>query len=229
MGCDIHLELQSRGPDGSWTEFSGAFEAEVYDYEASGYVRQPVSGSGAFDVAYGGRCYDAFAHLAGVRNYNGVTPFSEPRGVPEDLRAQPGFEDRYDLDGNHSHTWYTVEELDAHLRRLAAAGSLPQRGILSWEQYAALKAGTRPNGCGRPPIGEWSRKQYYPDLLEPAQAEAAAAAGEDMEGVRILAEWTEPTEEAYELRYMRRMVDGARAALPGVPDADIRILMSFDS
>lgn len=63
MGCDIHcyVEYRTKPPhDGvkQWSSFGGNINP--------------------------GRHYPMFAALAGVRNYDEVTPISEPRGVPED-------------------------------------------------------------------------------------------------------------------------------------------------
>jgi hypothetical protein len=78
-----------------------------------------------------GRCYATFYALAGIRRgFDDIVPFSQPRGVPEDLeessRGYPsahggGFEpDRYMLDekgekqwiGEHSHSWLYLTEID---------------------------------------------------------------------------------------------------------------------
>ena len=59
MGCDIHcyVEYKNKAID-RWSPFGGAINP--------------------------GRNYDIFAKLAGVRNYNGVKPVAERRGMPDD-------------------------------------------------------------------------------------------------------------------------------------------------
>jgi hypothetical protein len=57
---------------------------------------------------FGWRNYAVFGFLADVRNYSAVTPISQPRGLPTDLR---GLEDEFDY--GHSHSWLSVDELVA--------------------------------------------------------------------------------------------------------------------
>lgn len=59
MGCDIHLyvEGRKRGTT-SWQPYGGRFSERIYGM---------------------------FAKLADVRNYSGITPISQPRGVPSDV------------------------------------------------------------------------------------------------------------------------------------------------
>lgn len=59
MGCDIHtfIERRTRGQE-RWVSVTPSLNP--------------------------GRNYEAFAFLAGVRNYNEIEPISEPRGFPED-------------------------------------------------------------------------------------------------------------------------------------------------
>jgi hypothetical protein len=104
MGCDIHITVQVREPEGwqSLTETEAGTE-----YEREGGPRE--------------QCYALFARLAGVRNREGVTPLFAGRGLPEDLTDGPI--DRHpadyslhvlDLDvGDHSLTHATVAELRA--------------------------------------------------------------------------------------------------------------------
>jgi hypothetical protein len=77
------------------------------------------------------RNYTLFAYLAGVRNYQDVTPISEPKGAakheqqdgewvhvegdfcPSDASSEAKkFMDSYSVDG-HSHSWLTLAELEA--------------------------------------------------------------------------------------------------------------------
>lgn len=113
MGCDIHAVIERRN--------------ERYD-------RGEWLNSGDPDI---GRNYEMFAVLAGVRNYDGVTPIMEPRGLPafagwsessvgeswikwdwEGEVERPCYEierqaERYGVDG-HSHSWLTLAEIKAY-------------------------------------------------------------------------------------------------------------------
>lgn len=100
MGCDIHSV------------------AEYYDTSAkkwrgrSLYFKDPYAENtwrirGPFEY----RSYGVFGFLANVRNYSGIPPLSEPRGLPLDISGTADDLVTYwSLDG-HSHSWFTVEEL----------------------------------------------------------------------------------------------------------------------
>ena len=49
------------------------------------------------------RQHSTFGFLAGVRNYSGVTPIAEQRGLPEDFQG--------DEPGEHSFSWLSTQEL----------------------------------------------------------------------------------------------------------------------
>jgi hypothetical protein len=86
MGCDIHC-VAEKFSDGKW--------------EAMPLEPRP------FDM----RGYGVFAFLAGVRNYSGVTPISEPKGFPADAsKAALAWADEYGTDG-HSHSWLWMSDL----------------------------------------------------------------------------------------------------------------------
>ena len=95
MGCEIHLQVERR-KDGKW--------AHVPTYSFRDEGREGAIYIGHLD----GRDYRLFAALAGVRNYDGVPPISEPRGLPED--ADPATLDS-DV-GDHSQSWLTLAELE---------------------------------------------------------------------------------------------------------------------
>jgi hypothetical protein len=62
---------------------------------------------------YSGRNYDRFAVLADVRNHHGCNPIDHPRGVPDDASYNVRKEnERWGMDG-HSHSWFSLQELDA--------------------------------------------------------------------------------------------------------------------
>ena len=113
MGCDIHAIIERQ------IKYTG-HDGEVY-------LRR-WRNAGTPDL---GRDYELFAALAGVRNYTGVTPLSEPRGLPgvegvyEDGRGFKGdwgltpcseFE-YYSLHWGadaHSASWATLAEIKAY-------------------------------------------------------------------------------------------------------------------
>lgn len=78
MGTDIHATAQKK-VNGEWVEL------EDFGFDEN-------------------RNYAVFGWLADVRNYHGIPPLAEPRGMPE------GYESDYH-EGNHSHTWFAVDEL----------------------------------------------------------------------------------------------------------------------
>lgn len=84
MGCDIHVytEVEIRG---QW--FVADIPTKVFDY----------------------RSYATFAFLAGVRNYSDITPFSEPRGLPEDAAEETRIS--YEESDHHSASWLSIDEL----------------------------------------------------------------------------------------------------------------------
>lgn len=110
MGCDIHLYVEKKQPDGSW-QAHGAFER---DDDESGWMSQSEG------RLYSGRNYNLFAILADVRNGRGFagiktgegfTPISDPRGIPDD--ASPEYKaiaEQWGGDG-HSHSHHTLRQL----------------------------------------------------------------------------------------------------------------------
>ncbi len=91
MGCDIHGVFQTRySKESLWRT-----EMEIED----------------------GRNYLAFSALAGVRNYTGVTPISEPRGLPDDFDMKEASKVMRYGDpnnpwmGDHSFSWLTLDEI----------------------------------------------------------------------------------------------------------------------
>lgn len=93
MGCDIHIVAQRRNEVGEWVEVRGDF----------------AKGPSPFDW----RSYAMFAFLAGVRNYSAITPISEPRGLPDDLKVGEWYDEDYIDVGEHNFSWLTVDELAA--------------------------------------------------------------------------------------------------------------------
>jgi hypothetical protein len=84
MGCDIHSQAEHI-VDGKWRRVGSAY--------------QP----------FNWRCYGIFAFLAGVRNYSGIKPIAEARGMAPDVDYDDGDSDHWL--GDHSHSWLALDEL----------------------------------------------------------------------------------------------------------------------
>lgn len=104
MGADIHIWLERKLPSGKWAMH------DRFGYISMEAHRITVEPGKAYmgDFAYhnvGGRNYEFFAALAGVR---GEGP--EPRGLPPDVSDYVQQEsDGYGRDG-HSHSWMSAAE-----------------------------------------------------------------------------------------------------------------------
>jgi hypothetical protein len=83
MGCDIHLHTEVK-IGGTWHHYS----------------ERSVS-----------RNYDLFALMAGVRNRTGITPISDPKGLPDDMSFMTRFAARWWQVDGHSHSWLGAEEI----------------------------------------------------------------------------------------------------------------------
>lgn len=109
MGCDIHLYVEKL-EDGSWKsadKWMPIPEDEREDY------RDLTETIEYGTRLYNGRNYALFAVLGNVRNYWRIKPIDEPRGLPVDCSPQVRTEsDYWDSDG-HSHSWFTLEELQS--------------------------------------------------------------------------------------------------------------------
>lgn len=88
MGCDIHAIKEKKDKYGYWIN--------VGDPEI-------------------GRNYEMFAVLAGVRNYNDITPISEPKGPLEliDCSNEYYAMEKQSEGDAHSHSYVTLRELKA--------------------------------------------------------------------------------------------------------------------
>jgi hypothetical protein len=102
MGCDIHAIVERK--------------VTYRDREGEPYMHEWVN-SGDPDI---GRNYEVFAALAGVRNYDDITPVAEPRGLPgpssymdEPCWMFKSYHESYDADA-HSASWLALAELKAY-------------------------------------------------------------------------------------------------------------------
>lgn len=109
MGTDINCYGERRTKDGTW-EALGPFTEKVYHYDEE----EPVT---AFyqeynTGPYSERNYRLFAYLADVRNWYGdITPWDNPRGIPDDLswNVQRCVDAWGDI--GYSHSYYYLNEL----------------------------------------------------------------------------------------------------------------------
>jgi hypothetical protein len=94
MGCDIHLIGQRK--------LSGTTDSPEWE---------DVDEFFKFDRSYG-----MFGFWVGVRNYSGLTPLSEPRGLPDDFHPVDNDDIHAPVhdfrdDGYHSRSWFSLQEL----------------------------------------------------------------------------------------------------------------------
>ncbi|EAG1729779.1 hypothetical protein [Listeria monocytogenes] len=124
MGCDIHLFAETkryrhddeRRENGVWIS---ADKWSVNEEKALYQVNSTIDNNWHFHVAdddkvYKGRNYDLFAILAGVRNYNKLTPISYPKGLPDDVCMAIKKEHDCWEDNAHSQSYVTLKELLAY-------------------------------------------------------------------------------------------------------------------
>lgn len=113
MGCDIHCCIEYKLPSGVWESVGIGYGKGDRDWLSCW-----ADTSGKWDEwkkfeprLYEGRNYKLFALLAGVRNRDGITPISPPKGLAQDHSSlYSTWVDAFGCDG-HSHSWLTLEEL----------------------------------------------------------------------------------------------------------------------
>lgn len=111
MGCDIHLVVERRHPDGTW-------ETVMHDMEAWAGIRRPGLDPDDRRYAIDMRCYTWFGVLSGVRS-NAEGPYLATDGFPEDASAFacdarewcPSSWERQPFADFHSHGWVMLSEL----------------------------------------------------------------------------------------------------------------------
>lgn len=107
MGCDIHSRAELKCGDEWETVTEALWPSAWFKHD------EPVSFHNVpYEVQpFRDRNYGLFGVLAGVRNYSGLTPLAEPRGVPED--AGDGWKAYVaEWSGDlHSMSWFTHAEL----------------------------------------------------------------------------------------------------------------------
>lgn len=101
MGCDIHLTVEIQDKDGVWhgvpcpaapakpDDEKDKYTTEYWDSwgRSRGYKEERGDMSEEYDWSFG-RIYSCFALMANVRNGDGVTPISNPKGFPQDASEE---------------------------------------------------------------------------------------------------------------------------------------------
>lgn len=106
MGCDIHLHIEIK-LKGKWEHW--------------GYPNID-------------RDYRLFTKMAGVRQVQGITPISQPKGLPDDLTVLTQFDANEQTGDRHSESWLSKEEivrLSDFLEGLTTGGT--ERFDLEWD------------------------------------------------------------------------------------------------
>lgn len=105
IGCDIHMNVEMQAAGGVWTRAEDLEPSPYFDKEAA----FPYNEQYTYEDWYGGRNYDDFSKLAGVRG--GIRPIIEPRGLPDDISeyTRKCYE-RWEGDAHTPH-YYTLAEI----------------------------------------------------------------------------------------------------------------------
>ncbi|MEV2910510.1 hypothetical protein ABNF65_18300 [Paenibacillus larvae] len=123
MGCDIHLFVEKK-VNGSWEALKGVNEPMIHHIQSmlqsfkdrgedtSGFedwIKEEQEGT--YDFVDIPRNYYLYAALADVRNYDGVKPICEPRGLPSDVSAVVKEQSDGWGRGAHDRSYLTAKEL----------------------------------------------------------------------------------------------------------------------
>lgn len=173
MGCDIHLAVERRTPNG-WERVLPP--PEVYDPWLKEQAEKETGDTRYYRervkyVWFDDRNYNLFAVLANVRNYFGFVPISEPRGLPNDLSpalrklsgdevdaldaeviGDEDAEDAHDISlGDHSFSWLTISELLSYNwgREVKEGGWVDPWNFELWRKNGKPDAWCRSVGGGR--------------------------------------------------------------------------------
>ena len=154
MGCDIHLYVERRDPDGSWKRVR--CEAWMCPWcngkgkSRTGAACHWCQGAGSTTKEYHERNYDLFAMLANVRNGSGFAgcdtgdgfaPLAEPRGLPADVSITDTEDEDYNNSdhsdrvwlGDHSFSYCSLAEVLAY----DFDRTTKHRGVVNAAEYGA--------------------------------------------------------------------------------------------
>ncbi len=150
MGCDIHIAIERQDESGQWqevgyTEQHFAARTAPEEWSQRAWARHDADvarGLESMPDSFTCRNYRLFATLADVRNYSRPTaePLAAGRGLPQDAtmdieRETDELTGKHWL-GDHSHTWVSLSELQAH-QWDEFTQSWPDEVIPKLEQIAA--------------------------------------------------------------------------------------------
>lgn len=90
MSCNIHAWAEKKTPDGGWRHIPMSNEPFTYVH-----------------------WYGLYGFLADVRNYHGVPPIEQPRGLPDDVSAYVRRDNSDWTCDAHTESWLTIAELEA--------------------------------------------------------------------------------------------------------------------
>jgi hypothetical protein len=131
MGCDIHNYVE-RKINGVWELVPDTYGPLDYMANYSDKYNRH-----AWSLP---RSYNFFATLAGVRNYNELTPIHEPKGIPEDASEVLKKEwEQWQYDG-HTPSFFSVKELLEAKDKMCVVV-----GFLDIEQYKKFKSNGKPD------------------------------------------------------------------------------------
>lgn len=211
MGCDIHLRVERRLPDGTWERVEGAIPQWTKDENGNPVWPNPDPCS---------RNYLLFGFLADVRHRSGVEPQFAGRGIPPDTTYDRS---SWEL-GDHSFTYATLKELlDAPWDYIEE-----NEGYLTLPEYKAWKA-KDPNA-----YHPWDRVFNDPLILKVTEGEAddliaSGALESSVSPVKymVFCQWTDqPLMKSGFYRWLSTLTPIAEEA--GGPE-NVRVLMGFDN
>ena len=108
MGCDIHMHIEY---------FDTRHKQDEREWSCADWFRLNKYYGKRGELKYNyvpvwkERCYDLFAILADVRNYNNIESISPPRGLPLDVSKEVLKDYRDWGDNAHSASYLTLQEL----------------------------------------------------------------------------------------------------------------------
>jgi len=164
MGCDIHMYVERR-VHGRWQAVSDPQQPECPDAYHGWFC--------------GDRSYRLFAILADVRNYDGLVPISQPRGLPKNVSKPIRRLAAGDVDC-HSFTWLGVQEL-LDFDWDEPAGEMT-RCVPPEEVVAFQRSGTKPLNTALVSVG-WESLTW-----DVTYRDCAPGFLEELEKLRALAE-----------------------------------------
>lgn len=222
MGTDIHLYVEKRNTDGTWSAvkipYSGWAGGEKYH---DGYR------------GWSDRSDDTFAILADVRNGRGFAGvvtgdgfniIAEPRGIPDDIsdtlkpvdrdEEEEESDERRPWIGDHSFSWLTYSEIVG----FDWTQTTHRQGVVGATEYAEFKKNGRPTS--------WSGRVWGRDVVHATDEEMDAWLRGD--GILTSVRWQVSYSEvaAPFLRWLNKVVKPIADVVGG---DNVRLVFGFDS